>query len=188
MAEGIVPTGKVVWAPPLAPGMACRTTCFGFGVTGTITEVIDPVKGEVMVLADPGQDCTATQSGETWQLFTPGEPFKAHWESGLNAVQRADGNWERPVYETVRIKNKAIPGWQLSDAVRCDPAYRNRATGGGLPGANGRYVATEKGRHRLRWSTTLLPEALEILRTVAERENLHRNEVVEKLLMGELTV
>lgn len=185
--DAVIVTGSVVWAPPLDPGSPCRTIRFGWPVSGSIVEVIDRSLGKVLVLADPDQEPTATQDGETWQLFTPGEPFECSWAQGLDAVQRADGRWEQPILETVRERMKAVPGWQLSDAVRCDPAYRNRATGGGVRSEGGRFVGRGPNGasvERQRWTTTLTPEALEVLRTLAEREGINRNEVVERLLLA----
>ena len=81
----------------------------------------------------------------------------------------------------------ALLGWQVSDAVRCDPAYRNRRTGGGRLGESGRFVSpTPDGRpvERQRITTTLRPEALAILREAAERDGISRNEVIERLLLG----
>jgi hypothetical protein len=187
LADAVIVSGKVVWAPPLEVGMPCRCMSSGFEVAGRITEILDPAKGEVLVLADPAQDSTATQAGETWQLFTPGQPFRASWHRGLHQVQRADGQWESPVVEVIREKKAAVPGWQLSDAVRCDPAYRNRVTGGGVQGTSGRFVGRgENGLsvERRRWTTTLTPDALDVLRTLAEANNLSRNEVVERLLLS----
>jgi hypothetical protein len=186
LADAVMVSSKVVWAPPLEPGMPCRAMAHGFEVRARIVEVLDPADGSVMVLADPGQDCTATQGDETWQLFTPGELFRVKWEQGLAAVQRADGRWERPVLEVIREKRKAVPGWQLSDAVRCDPAYRNRTTGGGVQGAGGRYIgrgANGASVERRRWTTTLTPDALEVLRNLADANGINRNEVVERLLL-----
>jgi hypothetical protein len=187
LADAVMVGSKVVWAPPIEPGMPCRAMAHGFGVRARIVEVLDPADGSVMVLADPGQDCTATQGDETWRLFTPGEPFRVKWEQGLAAVQRADGRWERPVLEVIREKCKAVPGWKLSDAVRCDPAYRNRTTGGGVQGEGGRYVGRGENGARIdrrRWTTTLRPDALEVLRALAEANGIDRNEVVERLLLN----
>lgn len=186
MADAVMVSSKVVWAPPLDVGMACRCMCHGFEVLGQIVEVIDPTAGRVMVLADPGHDATATQGDETFRLFTPGEPFPAQWGMGLASVQRSDGRWERPVLEVIRERRKAVPGWQLSDAVRCDPHYRNRITGGGLRGGGGQFIGRgENGApvDRRRWTTTLTPEALEVLRSLAEANGISRNEVVERLLL-----
>ena len=78
-------------------------------------------------------------------------------------------------------------GWILSDAVRCDSAYRHRVTGGGVQGAGGRYQGRGPGGasiDRQRWTTTLRPEAMAILRGMAEREHLDRNEIIERLLFA----
>jgi len=186
LPDGVIVTGKTTWAPPVAVGMPCRCSQFGFEVVGQIVEVIDPAKGQVMVLADEGQEPTASQSGETWTLFTPGKPFEAKWGRGLSSVQRADGRWEGPVLEVIREKRKAVPGWQLSDAVRCDPAYRDRVTGGGIRGTAGRFQGRGEGGasiERKRWTTTLQPAALEVLRQLADELGIDRNEVVERLLL-----
>lgn len=187
LADAVMVGGQHVWAPPLEVGMPCRCGRFGFEVLGRIAEVIDPADGTVLVLADPGQPETATQGDETWHLFTPGEPFSVKWGQGLSAVQRADGRWEQPVLEVIREKRKAVPGWQLSDAVRCDPAYRHRTTGGGVRGDGGQFIGRGKDGapvDRRRWTTTLSPDALDVLRTLAEANGLNRNEVVEALLLN----
>lgn len=78
-------------------------------------------------------------------------------------------------------------GWQLSDAVRCDPHYRNAITGGGFKGPDGRFQGRGDGGKkikRLRWTTTLQPEAMEILREMALKFHLDRNEIVEQLLFA----
>lgn len=85
------------------------------------------------------------------------------------------------------VMRGALLGWQASDAVRCDPAYRNRTTGGGVQsGDGGRFVGRGEGGtsiERRRWTTTLRPEALDILRELAECHGISRNEVVEALLL-----
>jgi hypothetical protein len=119
-------------------------------------------------------------------LFSPGEPFPASWRRGLESIQRADGRWEKPVLEVIREKRKAVPGWHLSRAVRCDPPYRDLVTGGGVRGEGGRFTGRGEGGRsveRRRWTTTLRPEALEVLRELAERHGIDRNEVVERLLL-----
>lgn len=78
-------------------------------------------------------------------------------------------------------------GWRLSDAVRCDPAYRHRVTRGGVQGEGGRFQGRGQGGarvERLRWTTTLRPEALAILRAMADAQGMDRNEVVERLLFA----
>lgn len=77
---------------------------------------------------------------------------------------------------------RPVLGWLISDAVRCDPAYRNRTTGGGVQGEGGRFAS--RGVKRLRWTTTLRPEALDVLREMAESQGISRNEVVEALLLN----
>lgn len=195
LPDAVFVSSKVTWAPPVEVGMACRAMAHGFRVAGRIVEVLDPKAGEVMVLADDGQDCTATtgEDGQsepvTWTLFTPGQPFAASWQIGLESVQRSDGRWERPVLEVIREKHKAALGWQLSDAVRCDPHYRNRITGGGIRGKGGRFQGRGEGGGsvaRMRWSTTLRPDALEVLRELAAELGVDRNEVVERLLLNQL--
>lgn len=193
LPDAVMVSGKTVWAPPVEVGMACNTSRRGFTVMGRIVEVLDAKEGKVMVLADEGQESTVTTGDDydgqvTLTLFTPGEPFEVSWKMGLHAVQRADGRWEQPVLEVIRENRKAVPGWLLSDAVRCDPAYRNRITGGGVQGSGGRFVGRGEGGvsvERRRWTTTLTPEALEVLRSMAEATGMNRNEVVEQLLLRE---
>lgn len=187
LPDAVMVTGKVTWAPPVEVGMACNTSRHGFTVMGRIVEVLDQAKGKVMVLADDGQDSTANQGDKTFHLFTPGQPFRVNWKIGLQAVQRSDGRWEQPVLEVIREKRKAALGWQLSDAVRCDPSYRHKVTGGGIRGEGGRFQGRgERGAsvERKRWTTTLRPEALDALRTLAEAHGIDRNEVVERLLLA----
>ncbi len=78
--------------------------------------------------------------------------------------------------------SQPLLGWQVSDAVRCDPAYRHRQTGGGKRGGGGRFE--RRGAERRRWTTTLSEDALAALRERAERQGIDRNEVVEQLLLG----
>jgi hypothetical protein len=74
-----------------------------------------------------------------------------------------------------------VLGWQESDQVRCDPEsptskIRGAAAGHYRPLVDGAPV------ERLRWTTTLSTDALEVLRTLSGVHRISRNEVVERLL------
>ena len=195
-SEFVRATAQVLYEPPLAPGISIRVSKH----TQEIVQIVGHGERTVEYRdADgPVELIVIPYAYGLWETDGPAHLSDCGLIGGHQAGDRRcfdtgcgmfhsaliGGEWVPVVYERIRTHQQPVLGWATGNGLQ---AFRERGRGenghrGEARDERGRLVR-ESDVQRRRWTTTLAVEALAELDRISADTGLHRNEIVERLLL-----